>query len=173
VSAAPRTTSASTLEPSGLDPLRWAWQLLTNVKFALLLVGLAGIAGLIGTVLPQMPGPMRGNPAARSAWLELRRADYGPLTGLFDRLGFFEVFHTAWFNGLWFLIIVAVTVCTVSRLRPTIRAVRNPPNGPRESLTVTYQCSGAPTMGWLLVGLFGTFAVGVAWYVNRRAQWTP
>lgn len=127
MSAAPRTTSASTLQPSGLDPLRWAWQLLTNVKFALLLVGLAGIAGLIGTILPQMPGPMRGNPAARSAWLELRRADYGPLTGLFERLGFFEVFHTAWFNGLWFLIIVAVTVCTVSRLRPTIRAVRNPP----------------------------------------------
>jgi len=46
------------------------------------------------------------------------------------------------------------------------------PNGPRESLTVTYQCSGAPTMGWLLVGLFGTFAVGVAWYVNRKAAWT-
>ncbi|MCL6644317.1 MAG: cytochrome c biogenesis protein ResB [Dehalococcoidia bacterium] len=127
MSAAPRATSASTLQPSGLDPLRWAWQLLTNVKFALLLVGLAGIAGLIGTILPQMPGPMRGNPAARSAWLELQRSQYGPLTGLFDRLGFFEVFHTAWFNGLWFLIIVAVTVCTVSRLRPTIRAVRNPP----------------------------------------------
>ncbi|PFG73930.1 hypothetical protein A9A59_1136 [Tepidiforma thermophila] len=46
------------------------------------------------------------------------------------------------------------------------------PNGPRESLTVTYTCSGAPTMGWLLVGLFGTFAVGVAWYVNRKAEWT-
>jgi hypothetical protein len=48
------------------------------------------------------------------------------------------------------------------------------PNGPRESLTVTYRCSGAPTMGWLLLGLFGTFAVGVAWYVNRKAAtWTP
>ena len=46
------------------------------------------------------------------------------------------------------------------------------PAGPRESLTVTYTCSGAPTMGWLLVGLFGTFAVGVAWYVNRKAEWT-
>jgi hypothetical protein len=29
-------------------------------------------------------------------------------------------------------------------------------------------------MGWLLLGLFGTFAVGVAWYVNRKAAtWTP
>ncbi len=47
------------------------------------------------------------------------------------------------------------------------------PNGPRESLTVTYRCSGAPAMGWYLLGLFGVFAVGVAWYVNRRLVWQP
>src|SRR6185436_1597345 len=69
------------LQPSGLDPLRTIWQLLTNVKFALVLVGLALSAGLIGVVIPQVPGPMRGNPAARSAWLELREQTYGPLTG--------------------------------------------------------------------------------------------
>lgn len=127
MSAAPRADAPATIQPSGIDPLRWIWQLLTNVKVALVLVGLAGVAGLIGTIVPQVPGPMRGNPAARSAWLELQRETFGPFTGLFDALGFFEVFHTAWFNGLWFLIIVAVTVCTVSRLRPTIRAVRQPP----------------------------------------------
>lgn len=126
MSAPPRTV-AGELRPAGLDPLRTLWQLLTNVKFALLLVGLAGVAGLIGTILPQVPAPMLGNPAAKSAWLELRRETYGPFTDIFDALGFFQVFHTAWFNGLWLLIIVAVTVCTVSRLRPTIRAVRQPP----------------------------------------------
>ena len=73
-------------EPSGLDPLRTAWQLLTNVKFALFLVGVALVAGLIGTVIPQVPGPMRGNLAARSAWIELRRDTYGPFTGPMDRL---------------------------------------------------------------------------------------
>lgn len=114
------------IEPGGLDPLRWAWQLLTNVKFALFLVGLALAAGIIGVVLPQVPGPMRANPAARSAWLELRRETYGPLTGTIDALGLFDVFHSAWFNGLWVLIIVAVTVCTVSRFRPTWRAVQHP-----------------------------------------------
>ncbi|NJD63895.1 MAG: cytochrome c biogenesis protein ResB [Chloroflexi bacterium] len=114
------------IEPGGLDPLRWAWQLLTIVKFALFLVGLALVAGMVGVVLPQVPGPMRANPAARSAWIELRRETYGPLTGPMDALDLFDVFHSAWFNGLWVLIIVAVTVCTVSRFRPTWRAVQRP-----------------------------------------------
>ncbi|MCZ2108454.1 MAG: cytochrome c biogenesis protein ResB [Dehalococcoidia bacterium] len=126
VEASP-ATPAPALKPGGLDPLRWAWGLLTNVKFALLLVGLAAFAGLIGVVIPQMPGPMRANPAARRAWLELRREDYGIFTNTFDRLGFFDVFHTAWFNGLWVLIIVAVTVCTVSRFRPTWKGVHRAP----------------------------------------------
>lgn len=116
----------SKIEPSGLDPLRAAWDLLTNVKFALFLVGLALSAGLIGVVIPQTPGPIRSNPAARSAWLALREQTYGPFTGTMDSLGLFDVFHSAWFNGLWVLIIVAVTVCTVSRFRPTWRAVQRP-----------------------------------------------
>jgi len=96
------------------------------VKFALFLVGLALFAGMIGVVVPQVPGPMRANPPARSAWIELRRETYGPLTGPMDALDLFDVFHSAWFNGLWVLIIVAVTVCTVSRFRPTWRAVQRP-----------------------------------------------
>lgn len=116
----------SDIKPGGLDPLRTLWDLLTNVKFALFLVGLALVAGLVGTVLPQVPGPMRSNAPARSAWLELRRETYGPLTGPMDSLGLFDVFHSAWFNGLWILIILAVTVCTVSRFRPTWRSVQRP-----------------------------------------------
>lgn len=115
------------IKPGGLDPLRWVWNLLTNVKFALLLVGLAAFAGLIGVVIPQMPGPMRSNPAAKQAWLELRRNDYGVLTNTLERAGFFDVFHSAWFNGLWVLIIVAVTVCTVSRFRPTWKGIHRAP----------------------------------------------
>jgi len=114
------------LRAAGLDPLRFAWNLLTNVKFALVLVGTAAFAGLVGVVFPQVPGPMRANPAARSAWLQLREQDYGRFTGTLDYLGIFDVFHTAWFNGLWALIIVAVTVCTISRFRPTLRSVQSP-----------------------------------------------
>ena len=121
-----QSPSSGVLQPSGLDPLRTIWQLLTNVKFALVLVGLALSAGLIGVVIPQVPGPMRGNPAARSAWLELREQTYGPLTGVMDGAGLFDVFHSAWFNGLWVAIIVSVTVCSVSRFLPTWRSIQRP-----------------------------------------------
>ncbi len=112
--------------PSGPDPLRTIWNLLTNVKFALVLVGLALTSGMIGVVIPQVPGPMRANPAARSAWMELRQESYGPFTNTMDGMGLFDVFHSAWFNGLWMVIIVAVTVCAVSRFRPTWRSVQRP-----------------------------------------------
>ena len=110
----------------GFEPFRLLWALFCNVKFALVLVGAAVVAGLVGTVLPQVPAPMRQNAAARSAWLELRRGDFGLLTGPMDRVELFDVFHSAWFNGLWFVIIVAVTVCAVSRFMPTWRSVQRP-----------------------------------------------
>ncbi|OAI44569.1 hypothetical protein AYO38_00295 [bacterium SCGC AG-212-C10] len=110
----------------GFDPLRTGWNLLTNVKFALLLVGVALVCCLLGVVVPQMPAPMRANPEARDAWLALQEADFGAFTPVMDRAGLFDIFHTRWFNGLWLLIVVAVTVCTVSRFRPTARSVHRP-----------------------------------------------
>jgi len=127
VTAASETQAARPeMRSGGLDPLRTIWNLLTNVKFALVLVGTALVAGLVGTVIPQVPGPMRSNAAARSAWLELRQETYGPFTNVMDQLQLFDVFHSAWFTALWAVIIVAVTVCTVSRFRPTWRSVQRP-----------------------------------------------
>jgi len=120
-------TASRTAQPAGADPFRLAWGLLTNVKFALFIVGLAGVAGIIGVVIPQTPGQMRNNPAARAVWLEAQRGDFGVLTHPMDRLDLFDVFHSWWFTGLWAVIIVAVTVCTVSRFRPTWRTVHRPP----------------------------------------------
>ncbi len=109
------------------DPLRATWRLLTNVKFAVALVTVAVLASLIGVVLPQLPAEMRGNPPARSAWLELQREDFGWLTGVLDGLDLFDVFHSPWFLALWFVIVAAVTVCTISRFPPTWRSVQRPP----------------------------------------------
>lgn len=124
--AARATTSVRGLRGGSFDPFRLVWALLCNVKFALLLVGIAGLACTLGVLLPQVPIPMRSNPAARSAWLELQREQFGPFTDLMDRWYLFDIFQAPWFYGLWALIIVAVTVCTVSRFRPTARAVHQP-----------------------------------------------
>ena len=110
----------------GLDPFRLVWALFCNVKFALVLVGTAVVVGLVGTIVPQVPAPMRANAAARSAWIELRREDFGAFTGTMDRLELFDIFPSAWFNGLWLVIIAAVTVCAVSRFLPTWRSVQHP-----------------------------------------------
>lgn len=124
--AARATTSLRGLRSGSFDPFRLVWTLLCNVKFALLLVGMAGLACMLGVLLPQVPIPMRSNPAARSAWLELQREQFGPFTDLMDGWYLFDIFQAPWFYGLWALIIVAVTVCTVSRFRPTARAVHQP-----------------------------------------------
>ena len=112
--------------PGRLDLFGWVWNLLTNVKFALLLIGTVAGAALVGVVLPQVPAPMRGNAAARATWLELRRQDFGGFTNLMDRLELFDIFYSYWFNGLWVLITISVTVSTVSRFRPTARSVHRP-----------------------------------------------
>ena len=118
---------ATDARAAGIDPLRAVWRLLTNVKFAVALVSAAVLASLLGVALPQLPAEMRGNPPARSAWLELQREDFGWLTGVLDGLDLFEVFHSPWFAALWFVIVAAVTVCTISRFPPTWRSVRRPP----------------------------------------------
>ncbi len=115
------------LPSGGFDPARAVWRLLTNVKFAVALVTAAVLAGLLGVALPQLPAEMRGNAAGRAAWIELRREDFGPFTAALDGLDLFEVFHSAWFAGLWFTIVAAVTVCTISRLPPVWRSVHRPP----------------------------------------------
>jgi cytochrome c biogenesis protein len=124
------TASAGVAKPaaggSRFDPFRRAWKLLTNVKFALLLVGVAALLSLVGVLIPQMPAEMQGSPAAQAAWLEGQRQDFGPFTRPMDRLELFNVFRSWWFNGLWMVIIAAVTVCTVSRIRPTARSVHRP-----------------------------------------------
>lgn len=38
----------------------------------------------------------------------------------------------------------------------------------RQSVTASYECSGASTMGWSLFALFATGAAGLAWVVQRK-----
>jgi hypothetical protein len=44
-------------------------------------------------------------------------------------------------------------------------------NGAQTSVSATYKCSGASTMGWGMFGIFVLSAVGMTWIVRRKSQW--
>jgi hypothetical protein len=76
------------------DPLRLLWRLLTSVRFALALIGFLALISLLGVVLPQLPAPMRDNPAAVDAWLSLQEQRFGLVTGTLYNLQLFEIFRS-------------------------------------------------------------------------------
>ena len=120
------TTARPRPTAGGWDPFRAVFRLLTSVRFALLQLAVVGVAALLGVLFPQAPGPVRLNPRAYDAWTELQRGTYGVFTDALRRLGFFEVFHSVWFNGLFIFLMVSVAVCTVNRFTPIWRSVRRP-----------------------------------------------
>lgn len=120
------TTTRPRSSTGGFDPFRALFRLFTSVRFALLQLAVVAIAALLGVIFPQAPDPVRLNPPAFSAWLELQHARYGVFTGPMRRAELFQVFHSVWFNGLFFVLIASVTVCTVNRFSPIWRTVRRP-----------------------------------------------
>ena len=102
------------------------WRLLASAQFAVALIGFLALAGLLATVIPQVPVPMRDNPAAIDAWVETKRAAFGFLTGPMKRVGLFNVIRTWWFLGALGLLAVSVCVYTADRLRTTWRDIVRP-----------------------------------------------
>lgn len=126
--------------PAGLlDPLArlgWlAWRTLTNVRFAVLQIILLVLAGLVGTLVPQLPAFTLHNPAAyadamaemeqRFESLSLLGLTVGPaLVDIFERVGFFRVFSAPWFIFLLTLLVISILVCTLDRTPRLWRSVR-------------------------------------------------
>src|SRR5438105_14665305 len=90
-------TAATAQGRIAFDPVRGLWRLLTSVRFALGLIAFLAVVSLLGVVIPQLPVPMRGNPAAEAAWLQFERGRFYDLTTIMYRLGLFEVFQSLWF----------------------------------------------------------------------------
>ena len=108
------------------DPFRLLWRLFTSVRFAFGLTGGLALAGLLGTLIPQVPIPMRGNDVAVQAWVDFQQGKFGLFTGAMDRLGLFSVFTSWWFRSSMGVLVVSVAVCTANRLPPTLRNVFRP-----------------------------------------------
>ena len=98
-----------------------AWRLLTDVRFAVVLISLLAVAGLVGMLVPQFPVTAADDPAryavelavVRAAWADLPAAPL--LADVFDRLGLFSVFSTPWFLLLMTVLVISIICCTLDR----------------------------------------------------------
>ena len=103
---------------------RWAWRQLTSMRSALMLLFLLALGAVPGSVFPQ-----RGvNPADVQAYIAQH-----PLSGRWlDRLSMFDVFGSAWFAGIYLLLLISVVGCVVPRSILHAKAIRaRPPAAPR------------------------------------------
>jgi len=99
--------------------LRWAWATLTSMRTALLLLLLLGVAAIPGSLLPQRPS----SPFGVADYLQ-QNPTWGPWL---ERLGFFDVFGSAWFAAIYLLLFVSLIGCIIPRCRAYYQALRARP----------------------------------------------
>jgi cytochrome c biogenesis protein len=109
---------------------------LSDVRFAVLQISILAVAGLIGTMVRQIPAfALRNNPAAYATEMADLHRRYDPvailginvgptMTDVFEGLGFFRIFTAPWFTALLTLLIVSIVVCTLDRTPRLWRGVR-------------------------------------------------
>ncbi len=98
-----------------------AWRLLTDVRFAVVLISLLAVSGLIGMLVRQFPVTRADDPARYAVALATVRAAWermpagALLADVFDRLGFFNVFATPGFLLLVTVLVISIICCTLDR----------------------------------------------------------
>lgn len=98
--------------------LRWIWRQVTSMRVALILLLLLALAAIPGSVLPQWPQA----PAETKAFLD-NNSVIGPVL---DRLGFLDVFGSAWFTAIYVLLFASLIGCIIPRVMAHYRALRAP-----------------------------------------------
>ncbi|HUG47096.1 MAG TPA: cytochrome c biogenesis protein ResB [Candidatus Limnocylindria bacterium] len=105
------------------------------MRFAVVQISLLALAGLIGTLVRQLPAFSLHDPAAYVEQMAEMHRIYDPVSALglnvgplmvdvFERLGFFRVFSAPWFIFLLLLLTVSIIVCTLDRTPRLWRGVR-------------------------------------------------
>lgn len=103
-----------------------AWRMLTDVRFAVVLILLLALAGLVGTLVRQFPVTAADDPARYAAELAVMHRAWDPIAPLglplgsflvdaFEALGLFSVFSTPWFLLLMTVLVISIICCTLDR----------------------------------------------------------
>ena len=111
-------------ELTARELFRWGWRQLTSMRTALVLLLLLALAAIPGSVIPQSGV----DSLKTSDW----QADHPDLTPIYERLGLFSVYDSAWFAAIYMLLMVSLVGCIIPRLLVYWRALRaKPPAAPR------------------------------------------
>lgn len=106
------------------------------MRFAVIQIILLTTAGLIGTLVSQLPSFALHDPSAYAAQMSEMHRIYDPVSihgltvgpqmvDLFERLYFFRVFSAPWFILLLTVLVVSIVVCTLDRTPRMWRGVRH------------------------------------------------
>jgi cytochrome c biogenesis protein len=119
------------------------WDAFTSMGLAIGIIVVLAVAAFVGTLLLQPAQTVDPNllidPERRGSFLAFARERYGFLAGplappwlrdltvqTLDGLGLFDIFNAAWFRVLLLVLACNVTMCTVQRLEPVWRTLREP-----------------------------------------------
>jgi cytochrome c biogenesis protein len=104
------------------DTLRQAWREYRSMRTALVLLVVLAAASILGSLFPQEGlSPQR---------VDQYFADHPALAPVLERLGFFDVFGSAWYMAIYLALLGALVACLVPRTRALVRVLRSrPPRG--------------------------------------------
>jgi cytochrome c biogenesis protein len=121
--------------------LRWVWRQVTSMRTALILLLLLALAAIPGSIIPQTGV----DSLKTSNWQD----DHPTLTPIYERLGLFSVYDSAWFSAIYILLMISLVGCIVPRTFHYWRGLRaQPPTAPRNLTRLpdhaAYSTSDAP-----------------------------
>jgi cytochrome c biogenesis protein len=104
--------------------LRWTWRQLTSMRIALILLLMLALAAVPGSLVPQE----RVDSLKASQWKDAHET----LTPIYEKLGIFNVYGSAWFAAIYLLLVVSLLGCIIPRTFVYARGLRaQPPAAPR------------------------------------------
>ncbi len=119
----PKATAPDPPEPervSGWEFFRWIYRFFYSKTVGLALILAMAVLVLIGTLMqPQASASVKADPERYQQFLDQWRDDLGPfggLTGMFDGLGFFDMYRSPLFIVVSGLLAVSILACTAHRL---------------------------------------------------------
>ncbi|HKZ50226.1 MAG TPA: cytochrome c biogenesis protein ResB [Dehalococcoidia bacterium] len=151
----------------GINPLRAAWWLFGNLRWALALIAFVAAVSLLGVLLPQIPASVRGDPVGEAQWIVLQRDTFGPFTGWMHRVGLFDIFHAYWFAVALGLVAASTVVYVLGRLPAAWWVITRP----RKRVPDRYFETAPQRVAWAAVEADALeAALRRRWYAVERFQ---